>query len=56
VVVRRGRAVATIGPARGATGRALKEALRAHRPDAGWAGELCELRAAVGPPADRWRD
>jgi antitoxin (DNA-binding transcriptional repressor) of toxin-antitoxin stability system len=56
VVVRRGRAVATIGPAFAGTGRALKEALRAHRPDPGWAGELRELREAVGPPPDRWRD
>lgn len=56
VVVRHGRAVATIGPASGGTGQALKEALRAHRPDAEWASELRELRAAVGPGTDPWHD
>jgi prevent-host-death family protein len=55
VVMRHGQPVATIGPARGGTGRALKEALRAHGPDAEWAGELRELRDAVGAPPDRWR-
>jgi len=54
VVVRHGRVVATIGPATTGTGRALKKALRAHRPDPEWAGELRELRDAVGPPADPW--
>ncbi len=56
VVVRHGRAVATIGPAFAGTGRALKEALRNHRPDAEWADELRELRDAVGPGTDPWRD
>ncbi len=56
VVVRHGRAVATIGPANGGTGRALKAALRAHRPDGRWAGELRELREAVGPGTDPWHD
>lgn len=56
VVLRHGRAVATIGPAIAGTGRALKEALRAHPPDPGWAAELRELREAVGPAPIRWRD
>jgi prevent-host-death family protein len=56
VVVRRGRPVATIGPTAGATGRGLKKALRAHRPDADWASELRELRDAVGPGTDPWHD
>jgi prevent-host-death family protein len=56
VVVRRGRPIATIGPAFAGTGRALKEALKTHRPDAEWATELRELRAAVGPGTDPWRD
>jgi antitoxin (DNA-binding transcriptional repressor) of toxin-antitoxin stability system len=55
VVVRRGRVVATIGPALVGTGRALKSALRKHEPDADWADELRELRESVGPPADPWR-
>jgi antitoxin (DNA-binding transcriptional repressor) of toxin-antitoxin stability system len=56
LVVRHGRAVATIGPARGGTGRALKEALQEHPPDPGWAAELRELREVVGPGTDHWRD
>ncbi|MDQ2630978.1 MAG: hypothetical protein M3Y75_08405 [Actinomycetota bacterium] len=56
VVVRHGRAVATIGPASGGTGKALKEALRAHRPDDAWADELQELRESMEPVADPWRD
>jgi antitoxin (DNA-binding transcriptional repressor) of toxin-antitoxin stability system len=56
VVVRRGRVVATIGPALAGTGRALKEALRAHPPDGAWAGELRELREGVGAGTDPWPD
>jgi len=56
VVVRHGRAVATIGPARGGTGKALKQALRANQPDDAWADELRELREAVEPEADPWHD
>jgi prevent-host-death family protein len=55
VVVRHGRVVATIGPASGATGRSLKEALRANRPDDAWAGELRELRESMEPVTDPWR-
>lgn len=56
LVVRHGRAVATIGPARGGTGKALKEALRANRPDDAWAGELRKLRESLEPVTDPWRD
>jgi prevent-host-death family protein len=56
VVMRHGRAVATIGPTRGGGGRALKEALRANRPDDAWAGELRELREGLEPVTDPWRD
>ena len=56
VVVRHGRVVATIGPAVAGTGRALKDALLKHRPDAEWAAELRELRDAVGPGTDPWHD
>jgi prevent-host-death family protein len=55
LVVRHGHAVATIGPARGGTGKSLKEALRANPPDDAWAGELRELRDGLEPEADRWR-
>jgi prevent-host-death family protein len=56
VVLRHGRAVATIGPASGGTGRAVKEALRANRPDDAWGDELRELREGMKSVTDRWRD
>lgn len=56
VVVRHGRAVATIGPAIGGTGRALKKALHIHRPDDAWAEDLRELRESMDPVTDPWDD
>ena len=47
VVVRRGRAVARIEPARDANGKHVKEILRSNPPDRRWAAELGELRAAL---------
>lgn len=46
-VIRRGRAVARIGPAPTATGAALFEIIERHPPDAGWAAELRDLRNAT---------
>lgn len=56
VVVRHGRAVATIGPAEGGTGRALKEVLLSIPPDGAWADEVKELREEMGPVTDPWHD
>jgi prevent-host-death family protein len=56
VVVRHGRAVATIGPADGGTGKALKGALRANPLDKGWADEVRKLREEMGPVTDPWHD
>lgn len=56
VVVRRGRVVATIGPALAGNGKALKKALRANTPDSQWAGELREMREGVGAGTDPWHD
>lgn len=56
VIVRHGRAVATIGPAGTGTGKALKEVLRAHDPDPDLADEVRELREFIGPAQDRWPD
>jgi prevent-host-death family protein len=56
IIVRHGRAVATIGPAGVGTGKALKEALRANPPDPDWADEVRELRDFIGPAQDRWPD
>lgn len=56
VVVRRGKAVATIGPAVGATGARIKEVLRQNPPDSAWADDLRGLRGALADDADPWRD
>lgn len=56
VIVRHGRAVATIGPAGVGTGKALKEALRANPPDPDWADEVRALRDFIGPAQNRWPD
>jgi len=55
VVTRRGRPVATVGPAHGSTGPDLKEVLQRNRPDAAWADELRELRESIGSETDPWR-
>jgi prevent-host-death family protein len=57
-VVRRGRVVATIAPARHATGADLRRILAEHPPDSKWADDLAELRRAVGeaPTTDPWND
>jgi prevent-host-death family protein len=56
VVFRHGRAVATIGPAGAGSGKALKEALQANRPDDAWAKELRELRSQLDATPDPWHD
>ena len=56
IVIRHGRPVATIGPASGGTGKALKDVLRANRPDDAWADELRELREGMEPVTDPWHD
>jgi prevent-host-death family protein len=49
IVTRGGRTVATIGPAPACPGRVLKDVLRRHRPDEGWAEDLRKVREfAVG--------
>jgi antitoxin (DNA-binding transcriptional repressor) of toxin-antitoxin stability system len=54
VVERRGRAVASIGPAAAATGRTVKDLLRAQEPDPDWERELADLRGSVQPEERRW--
>jgi antitoxin (DNA-binding transcriptional repressor) of toxin-antitoxin stability system len=54
VVERRGRAVASIGPAAAVTGRTVKDLLRAQAPDPGWERELVDLRGSVEPEERRW--
>ena len=54
LIVRRGRAVARIGPARAANGKVVKELLRSNPPDSRWASELHELRASLTVEDRRW--
>ena len=48
-IVRRGRVVAQLEPARSASGADAKALLRRHRPDSNWASELAELRRGLVP-------
>jgi antitoxin (DNA-binding transcriptional repressor) of toxin-antitoxin stability system len=54
VVERRGRAVASIGPAAVASGRMVKDLLRNQPADPRWPRELAELRATLEPEERRW--
>lgn len=53
-VIRRGNAVAVIGPTRTGSGRALKKALRSAEPDPDFAADIVELRALLTDD-DPWR-
>ena len=57
-VVRRGRAIATVAPARRTTLGALREFIDSHPADDGWERDLAELRGFVGsaPTSDPWTD
>jgi prevent-host-death family protein len=54
LVVRRGRAVARIEPARAANGRQVKDLLSANPPDPRWAEDLRELREALTVEDRAW--
>jgi len=54
VVVRRGRAVACIGPASGAGGREVKAILRDAGADSAWASELRALRESLASQERDW--
>lgn len=47
-VVRRGRPIATVSPARPANLKELRAFVRSHPPDAQWAADLAELKLGVG--------
>ena len=57
-VLRRGRPIATIAPARRTSVADLREFLRDHPADAAWATDLADLRRFVGhaPTSDSWSD
>jgi prevent-host-death family protein len=46
-IVRRGRVVAQLEPARAASGSDVKALLRRHRPDRAWTTELADLRRSL---------
>jgi len=46
-IVRRGKAVAHLEPINKGRGSEVKEVLRRHRPDSGWAEELSHIRGLV---------
>jgi prevent-host-death family protein len=56
IVTRGGRRVATIAPAAAAPGRAVRELLRRHRPDAAWAEELRAVRRLAVEQERAWPD
>jgi antitoxin (DNA-binding transcriptional repressor) of toxin-antitoxin stability system len=57
-VMRRGRAIATVAPARRANLADLRAFLRTHRPDEEWERDLADLRSFVGEAStsDPWSD
>jgi prevent-host-death family protein len=56
VITRGGRAVASIVPAPAGNGGALREVLRRHRPDPGWAEEIREMRRLLTDRDLPWPD
>jgi antitoxin (DNA-binding transcriptional repressor) of toxin-antitoxin stability system len=58
IVVRRGRAIATIAPAHRTTLGELRDFLTANPPDPDWQHDLEDLRRFVGPARtiDPWND
>lgn len=54
VISRKGRVVARLEPASGASGRVVKDILRAAPPDRSWADELSQLRSLVTLEDERW--
>jgi len=54
VVVRKGRAVAHIGPAVAAHGKAVKAIMRANPPDRAWLDDLRTLRAGLAVEDRPW--
>ena len=54
LIRRKGRAIARIEPATGASGRAVKDLLATAPHDPGWAGELEALRAALPAEVPNW--
>ena len=56
VITRRGRPIAHVVPAAKGNGRAVRDLLARHRPDADWWREIKEMRALLTLDLDKWRD
>jgi prevent-host-death family protein len=54
LVVRKGKPVARLVGAAGASGVVLKKILKRHSRDRAWANELVELRSLLEPEDRRW--
>ncbi|HET9720268.1 MAG TPA: type II toxin-antitoxin system Phd/YefM family antitoxin [Solirubrobacteraceae bacterium] len=57
-VVRRGRPIATVAPARPSTLQELRSFIRSHAPDHGWERDLAEIKRFAGAAELRnpWTD
>lgn len=47
-VLRRGRPIATVAPARPSTLKELRAFIRSHAPDEGWERDLAEIKSLAG--------
>jgi antitoxin (DNA-binding transcriptional repressor) of toxin-antitoxin stability system len=54
LVERHGRVIASVAPAAAASGRSVKELLRAQPVDERWPEDLAQLRARLEPQERRW--
>lgn len=54
LVERRGRVIASVGPAAAASGRSVKALLRSQPADEGWPEDLALLRAGLESQERRW--
>jgi prevent-host-death family protein len=57
-VLRRGRPIATVSPARPSTLKELRSFVRSHAPDEGWERDLTEIKSLAGAaePRHPWTD
>jgi antitoxin (DNA-binding transcriptional repressor) of toxin-antitoxin stability system len=54
LVERHGRVIASVAPAAAASGRTVKDLLRAQAVDERWPADLAALRAGLEPQERRW--
>lgn len=56
VVIRGGHPVAKLEPVASISGKALKDLLKGHKPDAAWLQELADMREALTVEERSWPD